>query len=83
MRFFLLIPAIFLMIGCSQAAHASPELPAPAKDIPIGKPGELRQLVLAGGCFWCTEGVFENVDGVTDKISPSKIVSARSFGSTL
>lgn len=26
-------------------------------------------LVLAGGCFWCTEGVFRQMPGVTDVIS--------------
>ncbi len=26
-------------------------------------------VILAGGCFWCTEGVFERIPGVTDVIS--------------
>ncbi|TWU16103.1 peptide-methionine (S)-S-oxide reductase MsrA [Allorhodopirellula heiligendammensis] len=25
--------------------------------------------ILAGGCFWCTEAVFERMDGVTDVVS--------------
>lgn len=28
-----------------------------------------KEIVLAGGCFWCTEAVFENVKGVKDVIS--------------
>lgn len=26
----------------------------------------LEQAVLAGGCFWCTEAVFKEIEGVTD-----------------
>jgi peptide-methionine (S)-S-oxide reductase len=28
-----------------------------------------QQIVLAGGCFWCTEGVFEKLPGVSDVTS--------------
>jgi peptide-methionine (S)-S-oxide reductase len=28
-----------------------------------------QQITLAGGCFWCTEGVFEKLPGVTDVTS--------------
>jgi len=44
-------------------------LPAPEKDTPLAtKPGEATA-VLAGGCFWCTEEVFEHVKGVKDVVS--------------
>ena len=43
------------------------EFPDPAIDI---KPSTGKQtVVLAGGCFWCTEAVFEIIDGVEDVIS--------------
>ena len=43
------------------------EFPDPAVDI---KPTTGKQtVVLAGGCFWCTEAVFEIIDGVEDVIS--------------
>ena len=29
----------------------------------------LQQAVLAGGCFWCLEAVFDQVSGVTDVVS--------------
>lgn len=38
--------------------------PDPLKDAPGS-----GSIVLAGGCFWCTEGVFRQVPGVTDVIS--------------
>ncbi|MDU8910897.1 peptide-methionine (S)-S-oxide reductase MsrA [Aestuariicoccus sp. MJ-SS9] len=31
--------------------------------------GELRHIVVAGGCFWCVEADFEKVKGVTEAVS--------------
>ena len=47
-------------------AHVSPEdFPDPVVDSPLAdKPGQ-RQAVLAGGCFWCVEAVYKNLDGVS------------------
>ncbi len=35
----------------------------------IGSPARTETAVLAGGCFWGTEAVFEHVKGVTDVVS--------------
>jgi peptide-methionine (S)-S-oxide reductase len=43
------------------------EFPDPAADLKEG-PGK-QTMVLAGGCFWCTEAVFEIIEGVDDVIS--------------
>jgi peptide-methionine (S)-S-oxide reductase len=48
---------------CAPAAWAA-GLPAPSLDAPLAaSPGQAR-LVLAGGCFWGVQAVFEHVKGV-------------------
>jgi peptide-methionine (S)-S-oxide reductase len=46
--------------------HVSPEdFPDPVVDSTLAdKPGQ-SQVVLAGGCFWCVEAVYKNLDGVS------------------
>lgn len=43
------------------------EFPDPPKDI-VATP-EPQSVVLAGGCFWCVEAVFRQVDGVLEAVS--------------
>jgi peptide-methionine (S)-S-oxide reductase len=51
--------------GAAPASAAAP--PAPRVDVP---PSSRTQVaVLAGGCFWGMEGVFEHVKGVRDVVS--------------
>jgi peptide-methionine (S)-S-oxide reductase len=50
------------------AAEEAVKLPAPALDEPPGqKTSEVA--VLAGGCFWGVQGVFQHVKGVTNAVS--------------
>jgi len=42
-------------------------IPAPALDQPAGATSEVA--VLAGGCFWGVQGVFQHVKGVTSAVS--------------
>jgi peptide-methionine (S)-S-oxide reductase len=53
------------------ASHSSAEsgraIPAPAVDEPAGAGSEVA--VLAGGCFWGVQGLFQHVDGVTSAVS--------------
>lgn len=45
------------------------DFPDPLIDTPLATaPGEALA-VLAGGCFWCTEAVYRELDGVTDVVS--------------
>jgi peptide-methionine (S)-S-oxide reductase len=50
------------------AAHAAADFPAPPKDTPAMVNGT-QTAVLAGGCFWGMEGVFERLKGVQDVVS--------------
>ena len=42
-------------------------MPDPAVDVQATK--GTQTAVFAGGCFWCTEAVFEQVKGVTSVVS--------------
>ncbi|WP_296714754.1 peptide-methionine (S)-S-oxide reductase MsrA [Rhodoblastus sp.] len=52
----------------ARAEEAPREIPAPALDEPAGQRGA-ETVVLAGGCFWGVQGVFEHVKGVTRAVS--------------
>ena len=45
------------------------EFPAPAVDIPAPAAKQTASVVLAGGCFWGVEAVFERLKGVSDAVS--------------
>jgi peptide-methionine (S)-S-oxide reductase len=49
----------------AESAHV---IPAPAVDEPAGQASS-ASIVLAGGCFWGVQGVFQHVDGVTSAVS--------------
>jgi peptide-methionine (S)-S-oxide reductase len=46
-------------------AHVSPEdFPDPVVDAALAEKAGQSRAILAGGCFWCVEAVYKNLDGV-------------------
>lgn len=68
MRRHLILPLAIALASCGTArAERAVPIPASAADVPA-TPG-LQTAVLAGGCFWGMEAVFERVKGVRDVTS--------------
>ena len=69
-RYVFLSIVLFLIVAttaaCSAVTASATTIPDPALDAPLaGSKGE-QTAVLAGGCFWGVEAVFEHVKGVSD-----------------
>ena len=66
--FILMISVLVVGSGCSTAeAGGGALVPAPKADVPASSGSQTA--VLAGGCFWGMEGVFERVKGVRNVVS--------------
>jgi len=58
-----------LTAACSQGAEVATAIPAPAVDEAPSRGAAVEVAVLAGGCFWGVQGVFQHVDGVLNAVS--------------
>ena len=67
-RIALLAPFVLLAASFSLGASSSP-FPEPAVDIPASAEQGMQKAVLAGGCFWGMEGLFERIKGVKKVVS--------------
>jgi peptide-methionine (S)-S-oxide reductase len=63
----ILIPVSLLCAGCSAAQAADKPVPPARLDPPAN--GQQQVAVLAGGCFWGMEAVFERLKGVNNVVS--------------
>ena len=52
-----------------RAAEIGRQIPAPALDAAPASGAETQVAVLAGGCFWGVQGVFQHMKGVTNAVS--------------
>ena len=66
-RLLKLLPLVGL-VACTASSAAGP-LPDPALDVPLAKTKSTATAVLAAGCFWGVEAVYEHIKGVTDVVS--------------
>jgi peptide-methionine (S)-S-oxide reductase len=70
-----LLIAAFLVVagtalwGSRSAAEDARSIPAPTLDEPVAQAGNSEVAILAGGCFWGVQGVFQHVEGVTQAVS--------------
>ena len=58
-----------LLTGAVSASHSRVPFPEPAADIDSSSVHGTQTAVLAGGCFWGVEAVFDHIKGVQDVIS--------------
>lgn len=66
----MLVSSAILLIGfsfaCNTAKATAAKIPDPAQDARLEKTKSEQTAVLAGGCFWGIEAVYEHVKGVSD-----------------
>lgn len=56
------------VLCCAAAMASAAPFPSPTVDAPKA-PGKMQTAVLAGGCFWGVEAVFDALAGVRDAVS--------------
>ncbi len=65
----LLFLPVMLAAACAVSQANSAIIPPPAVDLPLAGTSTKQTAVIAGGCFWGIEAVFEHVRGVTLSMS--------------
>src|SRR6188768_3004683 len=59
---------LLMLTACAGAGEEAVKVPAPAMDPPASRQG-LSTAVLAGGCFWGVQGVYQHLKGVKNVLS--------------
>ena len=65
----LLLGGLLVGSGLARAAEPAVAIPAPTLDATAPAGGGLQTVVLAGGCFWGMQAVYEHTKGVTQALS--------------
>jgi len=58
-----------MSISCMRPGVDFKTFPDPVEDLQTPADAGTQTVVVGGGCFWCTEGVFEIAPGVSDVVS--------------
>jgi peptide-methionine (S)-S-oxide reductase len=67
---FLFVFAIMVgLVACNNADAATPNLPSPTADTALATTKSEQSVVVAGGCFWGIQAVFQHVKGVISATS--------------
>jgi peptide-methionine (S)-S-oxide reductase len=69
LRALLTASCVGLAMSGAKAAEPAVVIPAPAVDAPTPAASGPQSVVLAGGCFWGVQGVFEHTKGVIHAVS--------------
>jgi peptide-methionine (S)-S-oxide reductase len=65
----LLVAGAGLLASRWSVAEDARTIPAPVSDEPAGQAGTSEVAIVAGGCFWGVQGVFQHVKGVSNAVS--------------
>src|SRR4029077_563794 len=65
----LLLGAGIALRDVPSAAESARSVPPPVLDTPANPQATFEVAILAGGCFWGVQGVFQHVQGVTSAVS--------------
>ena len=68
MRKTLVASLLLLLTACAGAGEEAVKIPPPALDPPANAAG-LKTAVVAGGCFWGVQGVYQHLKGVRNVLS--------------
>ncbi len=68
-RGLLLVPFVAVALNAARAAEPAVVIPAPALDATASAGAGRQTIVLAGGCFWGVQAVFQHTKGVTAAVS--------------
>jgi methionine-S-sulfoxide reductase len=63
-----LLTFVLMLAACAGAGEEAVKVPAPVLDPPASSQG-LKTAVLAGGCFWGVQGVYQHLKGVRNVLS--------------